>query len=80
MNQPRTVEIETTLADVVDALEECEREAGVRARVYPQWIRQGRIKEATACERQRRLHLAVDILNQVWKALRGPRQQRLEFF
>ena len=46
---------------VVEALKECEREAGTRRGIYPRWIREGRINAGVAYERQRAMDAAARV-------------------
>ena len=75
-----TVEVALEIEAVVEALKECEREAGVRRGIYPRWIREGRINAGVAYERQRGMDLAVRLLNQVPTSMRQPYQPRLNLF
>lgn len=73
------IDLNITPAQVVEALEEIEREAGVRRGVYPRWIATGKITASVADERQRRMGNAAKILKQVVNTLRVPYQPGLDF-
>ena len=60
-----TVEVELDIEAVVEALKECEREAGTRRGIYPRWIREGRINAGVAYERQRAMDAAARVLKQI---------------
>ena len=75
-----TVEVELDIEAVVEALKECEREAGTRRGIYPRWIREGRINAGVAYERQRAMDAAAAILKRVATSMRQPYQPRLNLF
>lgn len=75
-----TVEIKLDISEVVEALKEAEREAGMRRGVYPRWIASGKINAGVAYERQRGMDLAVRLLKQVATSMRQPYQPRLDLF
>ena len=47
---------------IPDQIAELERELGLRQRVYPRWVREGKLREGVAEERMRRLEAARDSL------------------
>ena len=75
-----TVEVELDIEAVVEALKECEREAGTRRGIYPRWIREGRINAGVAYERQRAMDAAARVLKQIATSMRRPYQPRLDLF
>lgn len=75
-----TVEIKLDISEVVEALKEAEREAGMRRGVYPRWIREGRINAGVAYERQRGMDAAARVLKQIATSMRRPYQPRLDLF
>lgn len=75
-----TVEIKLDISEVVEALKEAEREAGMRRGVYPRWIASGKINAGVAYERQRGMDLAVRLLKQIATSMRQPYQPRLDLF
>jgi hypothetical protein len=74
-----TVEVELDIEAVVEALKECEREAGTRRGIYPRWIREGRINAGVAYERQRAMDAAARVLKQVATSMKRPYQPGLDF-
>lgn len=64
---------------IVDALAECEREAGARRGIYKRWIANGKIAISLANERQQRMDDAVTTLKQVVNSLAQPYQPSLDF-
>lgn len=45
-----------------EAIHECERELGVRTRIYPRWVKEGKLTQFTAQEQFERLDSAVTFL------------------
>lgn len=50
---------------IQDAIKEIERELSVRRRVYPDWVRMGKIKQAVANDRITALEHAVLLLKKI---------------
>lgn len=73
------IDLNITPSQVVEALAEIEREAGVRRGVYPRWIATGKLTGSVAAERQHRIDDAAKILKQVVHTLRVPYQPGLDF-
>ena len=73
------IDLNMNPSEVVDALAECEREAGVRRGVYKRWIVAGKITASVADERQRRIDYAVKVLKQCVTTMRMPYQPGLDF-
>jgi len=73
------IDLNMNPSDVVDALAECEREAGVRRGVYKHWVESGKLAGSVADERQRRMDNAAKILKQCVNTMRMPYQPGLDF-
>lgn len=52
---------------VGDAIKELEREATVRRRVYPDWVRSAKLTEAQKNDRMIRLEYAIKLLKKMAK-------------
>lgn len=80
MSSTYTVDVSLDPAEVMDALKEIEREAGVRRGVYPRWIESGKLNAGVAHERQHRMDAAAKILKEIATSMRQPYQPKLDLF
>lgn len=80
MSDKYRVDIEVDHAEVVDALAECEREAGARKAIYARWVAAGKMTQSLAAERQHRMEAAARLLKRVATSMTLPYQRKLELF
>lgn len=73
------IELTAEPSDVMQALAECEREAGARRGIYKRWVADGKITASLAAERQHRIEMAARILKQVASTMTQPYQELLNF-
>ena len=73
------IDLDVSPSDVMQALQECERESGARVGIYKRWIDSGKITASLAHERQHRIDLAVRVLKQVTTTMKAPYQELLDF-